>query len=122
MSCGAITSTHTAHARTNAAAAAAPTRTAASAAYSSAAAAAAAAAEAPTYTVASAAPIACTVTNVSTYSTHSSRLRVHVDDVARRQHLVHRPRIRGLHSFTFRLNISAFYVIGGAFRGCIGGV
>ena len=29
---------------------------------------------------------------------------------------------RGLHSSTFRLNVSAFYGMGGAFRGCGGGV
>jgi len=29
---------------------------------------------------------------------------------------------RGLHSSTFRLNISVFCGIGGAFRGCLGGV
>jgi len=29
---------------------------------------------------------------------------------------------RGLHSSTFRLNVSAFCGIGGAFRGCSGGV
>jgi hypothetical protein len=29
---------------------------------------------------------------------------------------------RGLHSFTSQLNLSAFYGIGGACRGCIGGV
>jgi len=29
---------------------------------------------------------------------------------------------RGLHSSTFRLNVSAFCGIGGAFRGCVGGV
>jgi len=28
----------------------------------------------------------------------------------------------GLHSFTFRLNVSAFCGIGGAFKGCVGGV
>jgi len=27
---------------------------------------------------------------------------------------------RGLHSFTFQLNVSAFCGIGGAFRGCLG--
>jgi len=32
------------------------------------------------------------------------------------------PRVRGLHSSTFRLNVSAFCGIGGAFRGCLGGV
>ena len=32
------------------------------------------------------------------------------------------PRARGLHSSTFRLNVSAFDGIGGAFRGCLGGV
>jgi hypothetical protein len=26
---------------------------------------------------------------------------------------------RGLHSFTFQLNLSAFYAIGGARRGCV---
>ena len=30
--------------------------------------------------------------------------------------------IRGLHSSTFRLNVSAFCGIGGAFKGCLGGV
>ena len=30
-------------------------------------------------------------------------------------------RARGLHSFTFKLNVSAFCGIGGAFRGCLGG-
>jgi adenine phosphoribosyltransferase len=29
---------------------------------------------------------------------------------------------RGLHSFTLRHNVSAFCGIGGAFRGCLGGV
>jgi len=29
---------------------------------------------------------------------------------------------RGSHSFTFQLNVSAFCEIGGAFRGCLGGV
>ena len=29
---------------------------------------------------------------------------------------------RGLHSFTFQLNVSAFCGTGGAFRGCLGGV
>jgi hypothetical protein len=29
---------------------------------------------------------------------------------------------RGLHSFTFHLNVSAFCGIGGAFRVCLGGV
>jgi len=29
---------------------------------------------------------------------------------------------RGLHSSTFRINVSAFCVIGGAFSGCLGGV
>jgi hypothetical protein len=29
---------------------------------------------------------------------------------------------RGLHSFTFRLNVSNFCGIGGALRGCLGGV
>jgi hypothetical protein len=32
------------------------------------------------------------------------------------------PVVRGLHSYTFRLNLSAFCVIGGAVRGCFGGV
>ena len=32
------------------------------------------------------------------------------------------PHTRGLHSSTFRLNVSAFSGIGGAFRGCIEGV
>jgi hypothetical protein len=32
------------------------------------------------------------------------------------------PGTRGLHSSTFRLNVSAFCAIGGAFRGCIGDV
>ena len=29
------------------------------------------------------------------------------------------PRSRGLHSFTFQLNVSALYGIGGARRGCV---
>ena len=29
------------------------------------------------------------------------------------------PRSRGLHSFTFQLNLSALYEIGGARRGCV---
>jgi len=29
---------------------------------------------------------------------------------------------KGLHSSTFRLNVSAFYGKGGAIRGCVGGV
>jgi hypothetical protein len=33
-----------------------------------------------------------------------------------------RPSIRGLHSFTFQLNVSAFCGVGGAYRGYIGGV
>jgi hypothetical protein len=33
-----------------------------------------------------------------------------------------RVRGRGLHSSTFWLNLSAFCGIGGAFRGCLGGV
>ena len=33
-----------------------------------------------------------------------------------------RARGRRLHSSTFRLNVSAFDGIGGAFRGCLGGV
>jgi hypothetical protein len=32
------------------------------------------------------------------------------------------PRTKGLHSSTFRLNVSTFYGIGGAIRGCYGGV
>jgi hypothetical protein len=28
---------------------------------------------------------------------------------------------RGLHSFTFQLDVSAFCEIGGAFKGCLGG-
>ena len=32
------------------------------------------------------------------------------------------PRSRGLHSSTFRLNVSAFCGIGVASRGCLGGV
>ena len=31
------------------------------------------------------------------------------------------PQSRGLHSSTFRLSVSAFCGIGGAFRGCLGG-
>jgi len=33
-----------------------------------------------------------------------------------------RPEARGLHSSTFQLNVSAFYSIGGALRGCLGSV
>ena len=33
-----------------------------------------------------------------------------------------RPANRGLLSFTFKLNVSAFYGIGGTFRGSSGGV
>jgi len=36
--------------------------------------------------------------------------------------LPYHPPYRGLHSFTFRLNVSAFCGTGGAFRGCSGGV
>jgi hypothetical protein len=32
------------------------------------------------------------------------------------------PESRGLHSSTFRLNVSAFCGIEGAFKGCLGGV
>ena len=32
------------------------------------------------------------------------------------------PTLRGLHSFTFQLNISAFCGIGGVFIGCFGAV
>ena len=32
------------------------------------------------------------------------------------------PPARGLHSFTFRLNVSAFCGIAGASMGCLGGV
>ena len=32
------------------------------------------------------------------------------------------PLARGLHSFVFQLNVSALCGIGGAFRGCLGGV
>jgi hypothetical protein len=32
------------------------------------------------------------------------------------------PRGRGLHSSTFRLNVSTFCGIGGAFEGCLGGI
>ena len=32
------------------------------------------------------------------------------------------PATRGLHSSTYRLHVDAFCRIGGAFRGCIGGV
>jgi len=32
------------------------------------------------------------------------------------------PATRGLHSFTFHLNVSAFHGIWGAFRGCLRGV
>jgi len=32
------------------------------------------------------------------------------------------PALRGLHSFNFQLNVSAFYVRGGAFRGYLGAV
>jgi len=35
---------------------------------------------------------------------------------------VMKPRLRGLHSFTFQLNVSALCEIGGAFRRCSGGV
>jgi hypothetical protein len=34
----------------------------------------------------------------------------------------HQPAARGLHSSTFRLNLSTFCGIGGAFSGCLGGV
>ena len=33
-----------------------------------------------------------------------------------------KPMFRGLHSSTFRLNLSDFCGIGGAFRGCVGSV
>ena len=33
-----------------------------------------------------------------------------------------RPTIRGLHSFTFQLNVSAFWGLGGAHRGSSGDV
>jgi len=36
--------------------------------------------------------------------------------------IVRLPVPRGLHSSTFRLNLSAFCGIGGTFRGCLGGV
>ena len=42
--------------------------------------------------------------------------------VRRKAHRVHGPVVRGLHSSTSRLNLSAFVGIGGAFRGCLGGV
>jgi hypothetical protein len=31
-------------------------------------------------------------------------------------------QVRGLHSFTFQLEVSAFYGIGGASKGCLGGI
>jgi hypothetical protein len=33
-----------------------------------------------------------------------------------------RPPPRGLHIYSFRLNVSAFCGAGGAFRGCLGGI
>jgi len=36
--------------------------------------------------------------------------------------LLRMPSARGLHSSTFRLNVSAFCVIGGGIWGCLGGV
>jgi len=45
-------------------------------------------------------------------------------DRRRRRNAVHvaNPAARGLHSFTFQLNVSAFCGIGGVLRGCLGGV
>ena len=42
--------------------------------------------------------------------------------LARKGVLPHEVGFKGLHSSTFRLNVSAFCGIGGAFRGCLGGV
>ena len=47
---------------------------------------------------------------------------VHVREEPLAAHLHEVPAGRGLHSSTFRLNVSAFCGVGGAFRGCSGGV
>jgi hypothetical protein len=48
--------------------------------------------------------------------------RREADAAIRRSEEVERSLGRALHSSTFRLNLSAFCGIGGAFRGCLRGV